>query len=108
MERVGFLLKVKEKFINEYKEHHLDVWPKMKSALTKHGWKNYSLFMRSDGLMFGYFEATKSFSASLKGMSNEEINKEAAIYLNRLSDLMFILARVINNRKKIPDIIWKS
>jgi len=39
---------------------------------------------------------------------NEEINKEAAIYLNRLSDLMFILARVINNRKKIPDIIWKS
>ncbi|MBI62612.1 MAG: L-rhamnose mutarotase [Chloroflexi bacterium] len=76
MERVGFLLKVKEKFINEYKEHHLDVWPKMKSALTKHGWKNYSLFMRSDGLMFGYFESTKSFSASLKGMSNEEINKE--------------------------------
>lgn len=39
---------------------------------------------------------------------NEEINKEAAIYLNRLSDLMFILARVTNNRKKIPDIIWKS
>ena len=76
MERVGFLLKVKEKFINEYKEHHLNVWPEMKSALTKHGWENYSLFMRSDGLMFGYFEATKSFNDSLKGMSNEEINKE--------------------------------
>jgi len=38
----------------------------------------------------------------------EEINKEAAIYLNRFSDLMFILSRIINNRKKIPDIIWKS
>ncbi len=38
----------------------------------------------------------------------EEINKEAAIYLNRLSDLMFILTRIINNRKKIPDILWKS
>ena len=38
----------------------------------------------------------------------EEINKEAAIYLNRLSDLIFILTRIINNRKKIPDIIWKS
>tara|TARA_B110000014_G_C20058634_1_gene551174 strand:+ start:764 stop:1312 length:549 start_codon:yes stop_codon:yes gene_type:complete len=37
---------------------------------------------------------------------NEEINKDAAIYLNRLSDLMFILARSINNRKKIPDIVW--
>ena len=39
---------------------------------------------------------------------NEEINKDAAIYLNRLSDLMFVLARSINNRKNISDIIWKS
>ena len=38
---------------------------------------------------------------------NEEINRDAAIYLNRLSDLMFILARSINNRKKIPDVVWK-
>ena len=38
----------------------------------------------------------------------EDINKEAVIYLNRLSDLMFILARIVNNRKKMPDIIWKS
>ena len=37
----------------------------------------------------------------------EEINKEAVIYLNRLSDLMFVLARTINNRKNIPDIVWK-
>ena len=37
---------------------------------------------------------------------NEEINSDAAIYLNRLSDLMFVLARSINNRKKIPDIVW--
>ena len=38
---------------------------------------------------------------------NEKINRDAAIYLNRLSDLMFVLARSINNRKKIPDIVWK-
>ena len=38
----------------------------------------------------------------------EDIHKEAMIYLNRLSDLMFILARIVNNRKKMPDIIWKS
>ncbi|MDC0169542.1 cob(I)yrinic acid a,c-diamide adenosyltransferase [Candidatus Nitrosopelagicus sp.] len=37
---------------------------------------------------------------------NEEINRDAAIYLNRLSDLMFVLARSINSRKKIPDIVW--
>ena len=36
----------------------------------------------------------------------QEINKDAAIYLNRLSDLMFVLARTINNKKKMPDIVW--
>tara|TARA_B100001750_G_scaffold240891_1_gene251382 strand:+ start:669 stop:1205 length:537 start_codon:yes stop_codon:yes gene_type:complete len=38
---------------------------------------------------------------------NESINQDAAIYLNRLSDLMFILARVMNQRKNIPDVVWK-
>ena len=37
---------------------------------------------------------------------NEEINKFAAIYLNRLSDLMFVLARSINNRKNVSDVLW--
>ena len=37
---------------------------------------------------------------------NEEINKNAMIYLNRLSDLMFVLARSINNRKNVPDVLW--
>ena len=38
---------------------------------------------------------------------NEEINPDAAIYLNRLSDLMFVLARSINKRNKISDVVWK-
>ena len=74
MERVGFLMKVKKEHIPEYKDHHKQVWPEMLEALRKHGWNNYSLFMRDDGLMFGYFEAENSFSDSLKGMSTEEVN----------------------------------
>ena len=37
----------------------------------------------------------------------EEINKIAIVYLNRLSDLLFVLARVLNKRKNIDDIVWK-
>ena len=37
----------------------------------------------------------------------EEINKIAVVYLNRLSDLLFVLARVLNKRKNIDDIVWK-
>ena len=74
MKRVGFLLKVKQDKIPEYKERHAAVWPEMLAALRRAGWHNYSLFMREDGLMFGYFEAEESFQASLDGMSKEEIN----------------------------------
>ncbi len=76
MTRVGFLLKVKQNKIEEYKKHHEEVWPEMKSALSKTGWHNYSLFMRGDGLMFGYFETPEGFEVALAGMSKEEINEK--------------------------------
>jgi cob(I)alamin adenosyltransferase len=38
----------------------------------------------------------------------EEVNNECKKYLNRLSDLLFVMARTINKRKGIKDIIWKS
>ena len=74
MKRVGFLLKVRQDKLEEYKAHHKAVWPEMLDALRKTGWHNYSLFTRDDGLMFGYFEAAESFDASLAGMAQQEIN----------------------------------
>ena len=37
----------------------------------------------------------------------DEINSNCIKYLNRLSDLMFVMGRLINKRKGIEDIIWK-
>jgi len=74
MKRVGFILKVRKEKISEYKEHHKKVWPEMCEALKKHGWHNYSLFIRDDGLLFGYFEASENFESALYGMSTEEVN----------------------------------
>ena len=37
-----------------------------------------------------------------------EINENIIIYLNRLSDLLFVLARFENNVSQIPDIPWDS
>ena len=75
MKRIAFLLKVKEDKIDEYVKHHETVWPEMLDALRRTGWHNYSLFMRDDGLLFGYFETPATFEAALDGMSKEEINK---------------------------------
>ena len=74
MKRIGFLLKVKPEKLEEYKLHHRAVWPEMLEALRRHGWHNYSLFVRPDGLMFGYFEAPVDFSAALAGMAGEAVN----------------------------------
>jgi len=74
MQRVGFLLKVREDRLDEYKEHHRNVWPDMLEALTRQGWKNYSLFMRPDGLMFGYVEVADTFQVALDGMATEDVN----------------------------------
>ena len=37
----------------------------------------------------------------------EDVTKESFVYLNRLSDLLFIISRVINKRNNVDDIIWK-
>lgn len=74
MKRVGFILKVREDLIDEYKRRHEEVWPEMLEALRRSGWHNYSLFMRNDGMLFGYFETPESFQAALDGMSAEEVN----------------------------------
>lgn len=76
MQRVGFLLKVRADKLDEYKKHHENVWPDMQAALRKHGWHNYSLFLREDGLLFGYVEVAESFQASLDGMAGEAINEK--------------------------------
>ena len=37
----------------------------------------------------------------------DEINSNCIIYLNRLSDLFFVMGRLINKRKGKEDILWK-
>jgi cob(I)alamin adenosyltransferase len=39
---------------------------------------------------------------------NQNINKEILIYVNRLSDLLFIYARFINSKEKKKETIWRS
>jgi cob(I)alamin adenosyltransferase len=36
----------------------------------------------------------------------EKINAESIVYLNRLSDFLFVLARVANHRAKVSDVFW--
>jgi len=71
--RVCFLLKVREEKLEEYKARHREVWPEMLEALRETGWRNYSLFLRPDGLLVGYLE-TDDFASCLDGMKQRPMN----------------------------------
>ena len=73
MERVCFLLKVKPDRLAEYKQRHKTVWPEMLEALRETGWRNYSLYLREDGLLVGYLE-TPDYQKALAGMAQREVN----------------------------------
>ncbi|MDY0914362.1 L-rhamnose mutarotase [Rathayibacter festucae] len=73
MQRVCFQLQVRPELIPEYTRRHAAIWPDMAAALKATGWNNYSLFLRPDGLLIGYFE-TPSLDAARAGMAATEVN----------------------------------
>ncbi len=39
---------------------------------------------------------------------HQEIRADLMVYLNRLSDFLFVLARLANSRAKVPDVLWEG
>ena len=73
MPRYCFHLQVRPERMAEYVERHQSVWPEMQQALRATGWRNYSLFLRSDGLLIGYVEAD-DLAASQAAMAALDVN----------------------------------
>jgi L-rhamnose mutarotase len=73
LKRICFLLKIRTEKVDEYRARHSDVWPEMLDALRATGWRNYSLFLRPDGLLVGYVE-TDDFAKARAGMKAHPVN----------------------------------
>jgi L-rhamnose mutarotase len=71
--RYCFNLQVRPERMAEYVERHQAVWPEMQDALRATGWRNYSLFLRADGLLIGYVEAD-DLAAAQAAMSDLDVN----------------------------------
>jgi L-rhamnose mutarotase len=74
MKRVCFLLQVKPERLQDYKEKHRAVWPEMLEVLREAGWHNYSLFLRDDGMLIGYFE-TPDVERAWAAKATTEVNR---------------------------------
>jgi L-rhamnose mutarotase len=73
MTRYCFTLQVRADHLERYVERHRQVWPEMLRALNEAGWRNYSLFLRGDGLLVGVVESD-DLDASLAAMASTEVN----------------------------------
>jgi L-rhamnose mutarotase len=71
--RYCFLLQVRPDRLDEYRARHRAVWPEMLRALHHTGWRNYSLFLRTDGLLVGYVESD-DLAAAQAAMAHTDIN----------------------------------
>lgn len=74
MRRYCFQLQVRPDRIDEYRKRHTAVWPEMLHALHATGWRNYSLFLRDDGLLIGYVEAEAPLETLQEAMAATEVN----------------------------------
>jgi L-rhamnose mutarotase len=88
MKRVAFLIKVRQDKIEEYKKQHQAVWPEMLDALHRNGWHNYSLFMRADGLIFGYLETPENLEAARVAMRKEEVYAKWQAFMAPLGETL--------------------
>ncbi len=73
MKRVCFVLNIRPERVEEYRARHREVWPEMRAALAETGWKDYTLFLREDGLLVGYL-VTKDFEAAKAAMKKLPVN----------------------------------
>ncbi len=73
MRRYCFLLQIRADRRAEYVHRHRAVWPDMLRALRDSGWRNYSLFLRADGLLVGYVESD-DLAAAQTAMAATAVN----------------------------------
>lgn len=74
MKRYGFVFRIKPELKEQYKRDHDEIWPEMIKAIKDSGIKNYSIFFRSDGTLFGYLESEDP-EKSFEFIASQEVNK---------------------------------
>lgn len=108
MRRVCFTLAVRPERLAEYRRRHAAVWPDMLAALRGTGWRDYSLFLREDGLLVGYL-VTEDFDAARAAMDTTEVNARwqaemAEFFVDGRPDRhMHVLTEVFNLDDQLGD-----
>jgi len=85
MFRIGFIFKIKPELKEEYKKAHDKIWPELVKAVKECGFKNNSIFFKSDGTLFNYLEIDEKidFNKAWRKLSETDINKRWQKYMEK-------------------------
>ena len=87
MERMLFVMQLREGMVEEYERRHEDVWPDLLGDLWAAGWRNYSLFRR--GLeVYGYAECHPDVDAALAAMGGSAANAKWAEWFTEVIEIL--------------------
>ena len=73
MQRIAFLLRLKEGMGTAYDKAHAEVWPEMLDLLKKSGISEYSIFRR-DELLFLYMHIEGDFDSIWDQIDQDPVN----------------------------------
>jgi L-rhamnose mutarotase len=85
MQRIGLLLQVKPDKLEEYKALHANVWPDLLAELKQAGIRNYSLWLRPDGMEFGYLECD-DWQAACDYLATSEVHTRWQVFMQNYLD----------------------
>ena len=74
--RYGWVIKIKEEKLDEYKALHADPWPGVMEQIRRSNIRNYSIYLKDDYL-FGYFEYVgNNFDDDMAKMAEDSLTQE--------------------------------
>ncbi len=85
VQRVAFLLGMREGTEAEYKARHDHIWPEMSAALSEAGLHNYSIF-RHGTQLFAYCEVD-DWQESQRRLAASEVNRRWQEYMADILDV---------------------
>lgn len=80
MQRIGFLIRVRPDKLEDYQRLHAEIWPELLEELGRAGFRNYSLWLRPDGLEFGYLEC-ENWEAACAYLATNEVHHRWQVFM---------------------------
>lgn len=103
----------KDKSLSEYLEQRVKDFEEEIDFITKKLPELENFILPGGGktganLHFARTLARKAERKIVELSEKEKINKDILVFINRLSDLLFMYARLVNYKEKKKEIIWRS